>query len=228
MRIIDLTVPLGPGSLSLVPGHPPFQLTPFFDHDGNYRRSSYLQISTHTGTHVDAPFHFVKDGRRVGELDIRALVGRAVLLDMRPVARPRTGITATHLEQAARGKDLRGKIVILHSGWLKERWGTTQMYSENPFLLEDAAEWLVAQGVRSVGLDFAMDDSDPGNLPERDWFPIHRVFLSRGIIHIENLCNLERIDRDEFFFVALPVKLQEGEGAPAGAIAILDLQADMD
>jgi len=226
LRIVDLTVPLNPATLSLVPGHPPFQLQPFFDHERNFRCSSYLQISTHTGTHVDEPFHFVKDGSRVGELDLRALVGRAVLLDLRPVARPRTGINSVQLKQAASGKDLQGKIAILHSGWLKDRWGTTQMYSENPFLLGDAAEWLVAQGIRSVGLDFAMDNPDPGDLPEMDWFPIHRAFLSRGIVHIENLCNLERIDRDEFFFVALPMKLQEGEGAPAGAIAILDLQTD--
>jgi kynurenine formamidase len=67
-----------------------------------------------------------------------------------------------------------------------------------------------------------MDSSDPGDLPQEETFPIHRVFLKRGIPQIENLCNLERIEQEEFLLVALPLKLAKGEGAPARVIAIID------
>jgi kynurenine formamidase len=110
----------------------------------------------------------------------------------------------------------------LHSGWIKEKWGTMQLYSENPFLTQEAADWLVGQKIRAVGVDFAIDNPDQSPLPLEKKFPIHRTFLENGIPHIENLCNLERIDRDEFLLVALPLKLHRCNGAPARAIAIID------
>ena len=120
------------------------------------------------------------------------------------------------------GREINDKIVILHSGWIKEKWGTKAMFEENPFLLGDSADWLVEQGIKSIGLDFSLDDPDQTRHPLEKRFPIHRVLLGNGIPHIENLCNLEYIDQDEFLFVALPLRLYKCNGAPARAIAILD------
>jgi arylformamidase len=119
-------------------------------------------------------------------------------------------------------KEIKEKIVILHSGWIKEKWGAAELYGENPFLTQEAADWLVSQKIRAVGVDFPIDNPDQTLLPLEKKFPIHRTFLKNGIPHIENLCNLELIDRDEFLLVALPLKLYRCNGAPARAVAIIE------
>jgi kynurenine formamidase len=139
MKIIDLSVALDDTGISLVPGHPGFHLHAFFSHDLDHRCSSYLQMSTHTGTHVDAPSHFVKDGQTVSELKLDDLVGTAVMVDLRRVVSAGRGISVEQLRGCAAHKVIRGRIVVLHSGWLRQKWGTEEMYSGNPFLLEDAA-----------------------------------------------------------------------------------------
>jgi len=222
MKIIDLSVVLDKNKISLVPGHPAFELKELYTHEKNFVSSSLLQISTHTGTHVDAPYHFIKNGLTIDELPLEKIVGRAVLLDLTKVSAPMRGISVAEIKQSAAKKDIRGKIVVLHSGWLKKKWGTREMYSENPFLLQETADWLVSQKIKSIGLDFVLDQPDQSHLSNENRFPVHRTFLREGIPHIENLCNLERIERDEFLFVALPLKLYKSNGAPAGAIAIID------
>lgn len=222
MKIVDLSVVLNKSNISLVPGHPAFDLQEIYSHEKNYVSSSFLQISTHTGTHVDAPYHFIKNGLTIDELPLEKIVGKAVLIDLRKVTSPRKGISVDQVKQNVGRKDIKGKIIILHSGWLKEKWGKSEMYLENPFLLQEAADWLVSQKIKSVGLDFSLDNPDQSKLHLENRFPIHRTFLEHGIPHIENLCNLELIPQDEFLFIALPLKLYKCNGAPAGAIAIID------
>jgi arylformamidase len=222
MKIIDLSILLRKGSLSLVPGHPEFELEDFHFHDRDFRSNSYLKISTHTGTHIDAPFHFVSGGTTIDDLPLENTVGQAVLVDLRDITTARKGFSTADLKGALKGTDIGGKIVVLHSGWIKEKWATPEMYGDNPYLLEETAEWMVTQKIKCVGLDFSLDNPDQGNLPLEKKFPIHRTFLGNEIPHIENLCNLELIDQEEFLMVALPLKLYSCNGAPARAIAILD------
>ncbi len=222
MKIIDLSLTLRKDIMSLVPGHPEFDLRDFHFHDKDFRSNSFLQISTHTGTHIDAPYHFIKNGVTIDDLPLEKIVGKAILVDLRKFLTPRRGFTLDQVTQSMGKKEIKGKIVILHSGWIKEKWGTTELYSENPFLGQEAANWLVGQKITAVGVDFAIDNPDQSSLPLEKKFPIHRTFLNNGIPHIENLCNLELIDRDEFLLVALPLKLYRCNGAPARAIAIIE------
>lgn len=222
MKIIDLSVVLNESNISLVPGHPAFELKEIVSHDKNFASSSVFRISTHTGTHVDAPYHFIPDGITIDSLPLEKIVGKAVLIDLTKVALPRSGISADQIKTSLGKKKIRAKIAILHSGWLKEKWGKNEMYLENPFLLKEAADWLISQDIKSVGLDFSLDNPDQSALPPEKRFPIHRTFLKQGIPHIENLANLELIPQEEFLFVALPLKLYKCNGAPAGAIAIID------
>lgn len=222
MRIVDLSVTLYKGSISLVPGHPDFELKDFHFHDKDFRSNSFLQMSTHTGTHVDAPYHFIKEGITIDNLPLETIVGKACLLDLRNVSVAKKGISLDHIKQAVGRREIIGKIIILHSGWIKEKWGTKDMYEENPFLLQESADWLVDQRIRAVGIDFVIDNPSQSHLPLKERFPIHRIFLGHGIPLIENLSNLELIDREDFLFVALPLKLFGCNGAPARAIAIVD------
>jgi arylformamidase len=222
MKIIDLSITLRKDIISLVPGHPEFDLRDFHFHDKDFRSNSFLQISTHTGTHVDAPYHFIRDGITIDELPLEKTVGKAILVDLRRFSTPRRGFTIDQVRQSVGKNEIKENIVVLHSGWIKEKWGTMELYSENPFLTQEAADWLVVKKIMAVGVDFAIDNPDQSPLPLEKKFPIHRTFLVNGIPHIENLCNLERIDRDEFLLVALPLKLFGCNGAPARAIAIID------
>jgi arylformamidase len=222
MKIIDLSITLRKDIISLVPGHPEFDLKDFHFHDKDFRSNSFLQISTHTGTHIDAPYHFIKDEITIDELPLEKTVGKAVLVDLRKSSAPRRGFTIDQIKQSVDKKEIKERIVILHSGWIREKWGTNELYGENPFLTQEAADWLVGQKIKALGVDFAIDNPDQSLLPLEKKFPIHRTFLKNGIPHIENLCNLERIDRDEFLLVALPLKLYRCNGAPARAIAIIE------
>jgi arylformamidase len=222
MKIIDLSVTLRKDGISLVPGHPDFDLRDFHFHDKDFRSNSLLQISTHTGTHVDAPYHFIKDGLTIDELPLGKIVGDAVLVDLRKAASPRKPFSVDEIRQAVGSRDIQDKIVVFHSGWIKEKWGKSEFYGENPFFSQTAADWLVERKIKSVAVDFSIDNPDQSPLPLKEKFPIHRTFLRNGIPHIENICNLELIDRSEFFFVALPLKLYRCNGAPARAIAVLE------
>lgn len=222
MEIIDLSLTLRKDIISLVPAHPEFDLKDFHFHDRDFRSNSFLQISTHTGTHIDAPYHFIKDGITIDELPLEKIVGKAILIDLRRFSTPRREFTIDQVRQSVGKKEIKEKIVVLHSGWIKEKWGSTELYSDNPFLAQEATDWLVSQKIRAVGVDFAIDNPDQSLLPLEQKFPIHRTFLKNGIPHIENLCNLELIACNEFLLVALPLKLYGCNGAPARAIAIID------
>jgi kynurenine formamidase len=223
MKIIDLSLTLRNDIISLVPGHPEFNLKDFHFHDRDFRSNSFFQISTHTGTHIDAPYHFIKEGVTIDRLPLNKIVGGAVLIDLRKWSLPKIEFTSDQIRQAVGEKELKGKIVILHSGWIREKWGRSEMYSDNPFLSQESAEWLLSQKIKSLGVDFSIDNPDQANLPMEMRFPIHRTFLNYGIPLIENLCNLELICNDEFLFVALPLKLYKCNGAPARAIAIIEI-----
>jgi kynurenine formamidase len=164
----------------------------------------------------------MKDGITIDELSLEKTVGKAILIDLRKFSTPRRGFTIDQVRQSVGKKEIKEKIVILHSGWIKEKWGKPELYSENPFLTQEAADWLVSQKIKAIGVDFAIDNPDQSLFPLEEKFPIHRTFLKNGIPHIENLSNLERIDRDEFLLVALPLKLFQCNGAPGRAIAIID------
>ena len=222
MKIVDLSVVLDRDHISLVPNHPPYELTEFFSHPTDHRVSTYLKMSTHTGTHIDAPYHFVPNGGTVEDLPLEKLIGKAVLVDLTSEASSGAGFTVPMIREAIGGREIAGKIVVLHSGWLKKHWGTPEMYSSGPFLTQESADWLVNENINALGLDFTMDNPDQGDLTVEKRFPIHRTFLGHDVPHIENLCNLHLIDSGEFFLVALPLKLGKGDGAPARAIGILD------
>lgn len=222
MKIIDLSVTLRKDAISIVPGHPKFDIKDFHFHDRDFRSNSFFKISTHTGTHVDAPYHFVKEGKTIDELSLDKIVGEAILIDLRNWSSPKKGFSISQIQQAVDKKEIKGKIVILHSGWMKEKWGGVQMYSDNPFLTPEAADWLVDKRIKSLGVDFSIDNPNEVSLPLENRFPIHKIFLRNGIPLIENLYNLDLIYKDEFLFIALPLKLHRCNGAPARVIAIIE------
>ena len=213
-RIVDLSVPVGPGT-QVYPGDPVprLQVHSTIARDGfNLLR---LDIGSQTGTHVDAPFHFLEDGARIDELALEMFLAPAVIADVRGRA-PHTAITWADLAPVAHRLGP-GRMLVLHTGW-DAHWGT-DAYFDHPFLDGDAAGRVVAAGVRTVGLDaLSLDETVPDGEPAGG-FAAHLAVLGAGGVIVENLTNLAALASEEPVVSVLPLRSTGADGAPVRAVA---------
>lgn len=221
-RILDLTMSLGdprlrpPRSMKV----PLVSVEPIHVHSRDGRSNSKVSFWTHTGTHIDPPYHFVADGPTIDEVPLERLVGRALRIDLRPIVRERTPITATQIEELGyRKQDTADRIAVLHSGWLERKFGTPEYSVDYPWYDASVADWLVDAGAKTVVVDTYIDHVEA---PRPGDCPCHRTLLGHGIPIVENVVNLEHISAREFAMYALPIKLHRGDGGQARVIALLE------
>jgi kynurenine formamidase len=199
---------------------------------GYYYASNSFSTSEHGGTHLDAPVHFAQGHPSVDEIPLERFFGPAVVVDVRQQSEGSADYQVTvndlgHVE-AEQGPITRESIVLLRTGFSR-RWpdaarylGTTERGAEAvpklhfPGLHPDAAKWLVAKGVRAVGIDTASIDYGQSTL-----FESHRILYAADLPAFENLTSLDRLPIRGAFIVALPMKIADGTGAPLRAVAIL-------
>lgn len=216
-RIVDLTFPIHEGMTTFpVHWHPVVELTVLGRHGIEDRETRKLTIGTHTGTHLDAPRHFMKNGKTVDELSLDVLIGPATLLDFTQI--DSQAIDETALSQKLNGK--RMERLVFRFGWDK-KWGHLDYYRDHPYLTESAAQWLVDNGVKLVAMDTPMPDNPVNGRGTANDSPNHKIFLKNDVIIVEYLCNLDQIDVDEFELVVLPLKIQEGDGSPVRCVGII-------
>ena len=180
------------------------------------------QLGDHWGTHVDAPIHVVRDAPSVDQMDLQRLMGEAVVLDCR-FARGR-GLTGADFEAAQPGVRP-GDIVLVHSD---EQPGTIDRYvTDQTFVTEDGARWLVEHQVRSVGVEptgfehvYQRVVVDQCYRPEvQNPWPAHHICLSANVYIIEGLTNLGAIVGERVQFAALPLAVPGSSGSPVRAVA---------
>ncbi|MDR5683792.1 MAG: cyclase family protein [Armatimonadota bacterium] len=221
MRWVDLTIPWGP-EVQPVPGHPHIYYVPIHHHELHGLSTGFATFSIHTGTHVDAPYHFVPDGLTIDRVPLEWLNGPAVMLDLRSGARPGEPLMVDHLVGAIQGpSELQDRRVVLWTGWAQAHWNDPSLYKDNPYLSEEAARWLVERGARALAVDFPVDGgpAKPAGQPK---YPVHRITLGANVCLIENLINLDRIGRQHFTLIAMPVPVRGGNGGPARVAALVD------
>jgi arylformamidase len=222
-RVIDLSLTLGGPLISALPGVPTFEKQPVHTHQEHGRSNTRLAFNIHTATHVDCPYHFAADGATVDQMPLEAYMGAAVRADVRELVGPGEGVTVEHFRRTLPAEvPLSGTIVIVHTGWLARAWGRPNYYLDNSYLTEDAARWLVAEGIKAVGVDCSVERAVGANPPRHGDSPVHRILLPAGVMLIENLANLDQLPRSGFELWALPIKVFEGDGAPCRAVAVLD------
>lgn len=212
-RILDLSQPV----YHACPGWPTYDPTVVryearhVTHDFEAER---IEMNVHTGTHMDAPFHFVPTGTPVDQMDLTLFQGRGIAFDLRNIGQ--MGIEAKHLE--ACNTDIgAGDIALLYTGWAQKRGLNKEYYYEWPYVTREAAQWLVEKGVRGV----CIDGLSVGGWPEGCGVPAHEVLLGNEIMVAEELYMDEEIFTEkEWYVVALPIKLQGFSGAPARIIAM--------
>lgn len=219
-ELVDLTLPIHDGMPWFpAPWHPPVEVKVLGTHAQEGRATRELRLGTHTGTHIDAPLHFIEGGESIDRVAIEATVGRAILLDL-GLKQPLEPITGSELDK--RGDRVsRDSIVVLRTGWAR-LWGQPEFYREHPYLAEDAAAWLLERGVRALGLDLpGLEDPQVGSV-EGVPGPRHVQLMGQRVIVIENLANLSELQEGPLFLIALPLCIVGGDGAPARVIAIQD------
>ncbi|WP_017595169.1 cyclase family protein [Nocardiopsis potens] len=214
-RIVDLSHPIGPQT-QVYPGDEPPEISPACGLAADGYNSVRVRMGSHTGTHADAPYHFLADGPRLDELPLELFTGPAVVVDATGLG-PRTAIGPEALEPWA---DLLvpGAAVLVRTGW--DRYYGTERYHDHPYLAAETARALVERGVRTLGVDTLSPDQTPyGGVEADDWSAHHAVLGAGGTI-IENLCRLDRIDFADPWFCAFPIRLASGDGAPVRAVAL--------
>ncbi|MBN1577308.1 MAG: cyclase family protein [Chitinispirillaceae bacterium] len=217
-KIVDLTYPIHEGMTTYPkPWHPWVEITQLGRHGIENRETRKLVLGTHTGTHCDAPRHFIPEGKTLDQCNLNAFIGPASLVDFTGCS-PHQQIGEEDLKRAIGERPV--ERVVLHFGW-QRYWGSMNFYKNHPYLSLQAAEWLVKQGVVLVGMDTPMPDNpDPGNDSGID-SPIHKLFLSNDIVLVEYLCGLHEIGAQDFELVALPLKVKNSDGCPARCVAII-------
>ena len=212
-RIHDLT--------ALLETHMPVWATaplPTFEPVGIVARDGYsierVNCMTHTGTHMDAPYHFLEDGATVDQIPPEQLVGPAIVLDVRKDL-DGTLITPKALEKRW-PKGRHPEFVLLRTGWSHDRAPTKHYLYDFPGLTPAAAEWLVHKSVKGVGTDtLGIDPYSNSN------FEAHKVLLSKGIWILEALDHLDQLSEGvEYTLVAAPLKIAGASGAMARVFAI--------
>ena len=207
-KILDISVPITP-AMPVYNGDPAVNLERTSDMSrGDPYTVTKIGMSVHTGTHVDAPSHFIRGGKTVEQLDLDALVGPVRVIDLSLVDRT---INAHDL-QAAGAREATERILLKTGN--SALWRNSVFVKEYVGLGPDGAQWLVDRGARLVGIDYmsveAFGSTD---------FATHHILLNAGVIILEGL-NLESIMPGIYELVCLPLRIGDAEGAPARAVLI--------
>ncbi len=212
--IVDLSHPLDDHT-PVYPGDPVARFEPATTIDEHGYNVLHVRMGSQTGTHVDAPFHFLADGARIDELPLELFLGPAVVADVRGRA-PHAAITWADLAPVA-DRLGPGRMLLLQTGW-DAHWGSNG-YFDHPFLDRDAAERVVAAGIRTIGLDaLSLDETVLGGEPAGG-FAAHFAVLGAGGVIIENLTNLAAVGWEAPVVSVLPLRLVGADGAPVRAVA---------
>jgi arylformamidase len=215
-KIFDLSQPV----YDKCPGWGTYELTDvkyeaFYPNDGF--TAERIDMNSHTGTHLDAPFHFNPEGKTIDEIPVESFQGDAVIVDLCDELREREPITVKHLEKYD-AEIHENSIVIIHTGWCKKRGYSETYYHDWPYLSLEGAVWLKEKKVKGVGID----TMSVGGWYDGTGRPSHETLLPAGIWILEEI-NFpdELLKYKTCYLSAYPIKLKGFSGAPARAVAMI-------
>jgi kynurenine formamidase len=225
MRVIDLSHTIHDG-IQIFPGDPVPSIKRGLTHENDYCHVDVLTLGSHTGTHIDAPFHFLNKGKKINEFPVQRFVGDGVLIDVS--AKSDRGVIEPADVESYEDEIAEGDFVIFKTG--RDKYFGTARYYLHPYLSAEGARLLVKMGVSLVGIDalnvdptyYGRPDTDQSakELPdeERYGYPVHDILLDNDILIVENLCNLDQIKQPKGVYSFLPLKLKDSDGSPIRAV----------
>jgi arylformamidase len=198
-------------SMRVFPGSPQPSFIEWSKFDIQGYSSEVMFLSTHTGTHVDAPSHFIQGSKTIDKINVNRFVSRSILIKIPKKADQQ--ITRNDIITCEINPN---ETVVFATGW-ESRFKKDNYMINNPGLSLDAAKYLVSKKVNTVAIDGpSIDRGIESN------FRIHSTLLSNDILIIENLCNLEALsDFKSFTLIVNPLKLVGASGSPVRAIALV-------
>ena len=211
MRVIDVSLPIGP-NLLVWPGDPPVDVVPRKQiAAGDAANVSELRMGTHTGTHVDPPLHFIEGGNTVDKLPLDALIGPCRVVKYEGAGH----ITGAWLDGAGIPK---GTERILFKTRNSDRWSDANAPFTRDFttLNASAAKWCIDHGVKLVGIDYLSIEPQG---PEKAGYPVHKTLLAANVVIVETL-DLRAVEPGTYELICAPLKIKDGDGAPARVFLI--------
>jgi arylformamidase len=207
MTFYDVTVPLS-NDLPTYPGDPGVEIAEWRSlSKGDSANVSVVNFGAHTGTHVDAPAHFIDGAAKIESLPLDSLIGECVVIEV-----PKEIFVVDEAFVTANVPV--GSIRVLLKTRNSEFWKTTQFHTDFTYLDLGAATWLRDQGAKLVGIDYLSIErfKSPGH-------PTHLALLEKGIVIVEGL-NLTGVPPGRYELICLPLRLRShlGDGAPARAV----------
>lgn len=201
-KIIDLTHTIK-DNMPVYPGDEYTRVYKTQTLEQNGYNNHRLEISMHTGTHIDSPMHLLQSSRYISDIPIEALIGRGCVLDVR-------GEENIIMKEAYMDKVKEGDIVLLHTGF-DSKYGEEQYYKNHPTIDKDLADFFIKREIKALGMDLPSPDRYP--------FEMHKLLLGKDILIIENVTNINKlIGETDFEVFALPIKIM-ADGASARVIA---------
>ena len=215
MKVIDLTLTVS-NKIPTFPGSPQPNFIPWENIKEDGYNLELLFLSSHTGTHMDAPYHFLEKGAKIHEISLKKLVSSAVLIKSRK--KSDEPITKTDIQKFEKkhGKITGFSTIIFCTGW-QRNLQKDYYFTKNPGLSVSAAKYLASKKISLVGIDSPSID-----LGTDSKFSVHQIFAKKGMLIVENLANLEKIKSSKFHLVVLPLKLKNATGSPVRAIAFVE------
>lgn len=218
MKVIDLTLGIS-SNIKVFSGSPQPSFIKWSKFDVHGYDSEVMFMSTHTGTHMDAPSHFISGRATIDEIEVNRFVcNNALLLKIEKESNQtisRNDIIGAEKDDDGGGEEIKeNDTIVFFTGW--ERQIEKDNYiSDNPGLSTDAAKYLAEKKVNAVAIDGPSIDPGIDNS-----FKVHKILLSNDILIIENLCNLEKFHSGRFTLIITPLKLIGISGSPVRAIGI--------
>src|ERR671925_283088 len=198
LKIYDLTCTISQ-DMRVYPGDPQPKFDPHATIKDDKVNVTRITLGSHTGTHADAPWHFLQEGNSIDREPLEKFIGEAVIID----ASDRSSISANDFPD----NDIRNNDIVLINT------GTSDRRTDFAYLEVSAAEWIIENGVKCVGIDTASIEKYG-----RKDAPVHKMLLAKNIGIIENLDNLKQFVGSRMFFVCLPLPLKGIDGSPARAV----------
>ncbi len=211
MRVFDLSHTLETG-MPVYPGTEEAKLFRTADLASAGYNETALRISSHTGTHIDCPRHFINDGSSTESCPTETFYGKGLKINCLEPGLQR--ITVRHMQPYG---SLLAQVdfVIFHTGWSRF-WQKDRYFSDFPVPDPDMARLLTTYRLKGAGTDTISFDAAGSTA-----FEVHKILLSKGIVLIENLTGLEKLPDEPFIFSCFPLKIRDGDGSPVRAVGIV-------
>lgn len=212
MNNLDLTLTIS-NSIPSFPGSPSPQFLPWSSLKEEGYNLELLFLSSHTGTHIDAPYHFTPNGTKIHQIPVNRLIRNALLIKIKK-GKDQSISKRDLLDFERKNGTIKNfSSVVFFTNWQKNL-NKKYYFTNNPGLSKSAGKYLASKKINLVGIDSPSID-----LGKDKSFSSHKIFAENNVLIVENLSNLEKIPSRRFNLIVLPLKLKDATGSPVRAIA---------